>query len=105
VIDQAGNLARALLVNYSEFPNSCLRSQLALREDALPVLAHRRHRHLEEARNQRLRQPERVVGEPAFDPCSSILGLVQQELTGVRSPWRGRCRPFLPGDGVPVKCR
>ena len=77
MVEVAGDLARALDSNYSEFPNSCPRIELLLGEDGLQVLVHGRHSDLEQLGDERLRQPDRLVLEPALDPGATVLGLVE----------------------------
>ena len=80
VFDVAGRLPAAFSSNYSETPNSCPRGQFALIPDAFQVLVHGWHRHLEQFGDLRLRQPDRLVLQPALDTRSTILRLVEEDL-------------------------
>jgi hypothetical protein len=77
VLHLAGHLARALQTNCPEFPESCLPAQFALLEDVDQVLVDRPHILLEQLRNECLRQPDRLVFEPALESRAPILRLVE----------------------------
>ena len=100
VLDLAGDLARALGSNYPEFPDSCLPAQFALLEDVHQVLVDRPHVLLEQLRHERLRQPDRLVLEPALDARPAVLGLVEDD-AGLRRRFVGH-RYFLElaGEGL-----
>ena len=62
MLDVPPHRARAFAADYSESPNGWLRRQLALLVEVPQVLVDRGHRHPEQLRDQRLAQPERLVG-------------------------------------------
>jgi hypothetical protein len=57
VLDLASNLAPTLVSNYSEFPNSCHRVNLAILANAFQMLIYGRDGHLKQLRDQHLREP------------------------------------------------
>lgn len=79
VLDLAFDVPRALSANYSEFPNSWTLRHLALRKDALDVLADGGDGHPEQFRDERLTQPKRFVGKPALEPRPAVLSLVKND--------------------------
>src|SRR5690606_28618647 len=56
-----GHPPLALLLNYPEFPDSCLRRELMTGKDVLQVLADGAHIHPEQFGHQLLRQPQGFV--------------------------------------------
>ncbi|MEO7083838.1 MAG: hypothetical protein ABI442_20325 [Gemmatimonadaceae bacterium] len=79
MLDFASDLSRALLSNYSGFPNSCLLVQFSLGVDAFEVFVESRDCHLKQFRDERLSQPEHVVAESAFDAGAVALGLIEDK--------------------------
>ena len=51
-------------------------AQLPLGVNALQMLVHGRHRDLEQLRNKRLREPDRLILKPALNARAAILGAV-----------------------------
>ena len=79
VLNFPGNLPAALQSNYSEFPNSCPSRQFALGVNAFQMLVHGRNRDLEQLRDERLCQPERLILKPALDARAAVLRLVEDD--------------------------
>src|SRR5205823_6230140 len=72
VIDLAFDGTGALQTNYPEFPDSCPAVQLALIEDVDQMLVDRADVLVEQLRNLRLREPDRLVLEAALNPRPAI---------------------------------
>ena len=81
----AGNLPSPLVANLSEFPTDCRFLQFVLGIDVPDVLHDVRSGGLEQPGHLLLRQPNRFVHEPDFDPGVSVFGLVDDDL----ALWRG----------------
>ena len=69
----------AMAANYPEFPDSCLPAQFALLVNVHQMLVDRPHILLEKLRDERLRQPKRLVFKAALHACPSVLGLVEDD--------------------------
>lgn len=61
------HVPRTFRLNYSEFPDSCLRGQFAFLEDPAQVFVHRAHILIEEFADLLLAQPKSLVLEVDFD--------------------------------------
>ena len=81
----AGNLPSPLVANLSEFPTGCRFLQFAFGIDVPNVLHDIRPGGLEQFGHLLLRQPDRFVHEPDFDPGVSVFGLVDDDF----ALWRG----------------
>src|SRR5665647_1534527 len=79
VLHLAADLTCTLLPNYPEFPDSCLPVQLAFLENVHQVLIDRTNVLLEQLRDERLRQPQRLVFKPALNARAAILSLVEDD--------------------------
>ena len=71
-----GNLPSAFGLNYSEFPNSCSWVHLSLLVNPFQMFVYSRDRNLKQIRNQRLRQPNRLILKPALHTRPPILSLI-----------------------------
>ena len=80
MLNEPRDLSLALPANYPEFPDSWVRIQLTLLIDVLKVLTYGAHILLEEVRDERLAQPQRLVGEPALHAGAAIPRLIEDDL-------------------------
>ncbi len=79
VLHLAGHFASALQTNYPEFPDSCLPAQFAFLENVHQMLVDRPPVLLEKLRDERLRQPKRLIFKPALHARPPVLRLVEDD--------------------------
>src|SRR5205807_8871545 len=87
VVDLAFDRTGTLNSNYPEFPDSWPSVQFALVENIDEMFIDRANIFVEQLRNLRLRQPDRLIFEPALNPRSTVFGAVENNarLRGVGS--------------------
>jgi hypothetical protein len=81
-INYAGDISLSLFLNYSEFPNSCIRAKFPFIKDVFDMFIYSGNCYLKQVRHQFLGQPNRRIksaGLPLKSP--QLYSLV--ELTGV----------------------
>ena len=84
MLDEPADLPVPLDSNYPEFPDSCPRIQLPFLVDVLQMLVDRPDVLLEQLGDQGLRKPDRLLLEAAFDACSTVVGLIEENLSAGR---------------------
>ena len=83
MIDVPRDLATALGLNCQVFLDSCLGPKFSLFVNRLQVLAYVLLGRLKQICHRLLRKPNCLVAQSYFDASPPILGLVENELTGI----------------------